>query len=511
MKKNNTRKKHICFYVIVGCILLVAVFYSAVIKWATSTFGITLKEIMYTINSPMQGADTDFLKDMVISCLPPVCISIILWVLYIFVDNKINKNPSFFYSIKFKQKQISFKLSNIFKTLIVLLLMASLIVTTARADNTFKIKEYISSYINQTTLYEEYYIDPDSTNIESPAKAKNLIHIYLESMETTYASTSDGGYQQKNNYIPNLTKIAKENISFSNSEKLGGFSSLIGTTWTMGSLFASTTGVPFSFPVEGNSMGEHGSFAKGITALGDILNEKGYVQEFLCGSDGDFGGRKSYFVQHGDYNVFDIYSAKEKDYIPDDYYVWWGYEDSYLYEIAKKELTELYENNSQPFNFTMLTVDTHHVDGYVCDICSDTYENQLENVLICADSQIYNFIEWCKEQPFYQDTVIVITGDHPRMDTTLVSEVPQLDRTIYNCFINTDKLVDESNLINRSFTTMDIFPTILSALNFKIEGNRLGLGTDMFSGEETLAEEIGIENLQNEINKYSKYYIDNFS
>lgn len=511
MKKNKTNKKQISFYVIAGALFLFAVVYNSFINWATAKFGVTLNEVVYTVLSPMKGADTDFLMSIVKTCIPHVITALILWTLYALIDNKINISISAVCHIKFKNKQASFDLLKSFRLAIVLLLIASLAATTAKAEKAFKIKDYISSYIQQTTIYEEYYIDPDSTNIESPTKTKNLIHIYLESMETTYASKSDGGHQPQNNYIPNLTNIAKENISFSNNEKLGGFRSLTGTTWTMGALFSTTSGVPFSFPVSGNEMGGRSSFAKGITTMGDILKERGYVQEFLCGSDGDFAGRKDYFVQHGDYNVFDIYSAKEKNYIPEDYFVFWGYEDSYLYEIAKKELTELYENNDQPFNFTMLTVDTHHIDGYVCDLCSDAYGNQLENVITCADSQIYNFIEWCKDQPFYQDTVIVITGDHPRMDTTLVGDFEWFDRTIYNCFINTDKTKEELSLTNRDFTSMDIFPTILSALNFKIEGNKLGLGTDMFSGEQTLAEKIGIENLQNEINKYSKYYIDNFS
>ena len=253
------------------------------------------------------------------------------------------------------------------------------------------------------------------------------------------------------------------------------------------------------------------NFASGITALGDILEQQGYKQEFLCGSDGNFAGRKNYFVQHGNYEVFDIYSARKEGYIPEDYFVWWGYEDLHLYEIAKHRLTELAKDKNQPFNFTMLTVDTHHIDGYVCENCPSIYENQLGNVLLCADSQICEFIKWCEKQPFYEDTVIIITGDHPRMDTTLVSETEYLERTIYNCFINTDKNAEQLNLKNRVFTAMDIFPTVLSALNFEIEGDKLGLGTDMFSGKQTLAEKIGIATLQGEINKYSKYYIDNFS
>ena len=61
------------------------------------------------------------------------------------------------------------------------------------------------------------------------------------------------------------------------------------------------------------------------------------------------------------------------------------------------------------------------------------------------------------------------------------------------------------------FCTIDIFPTVLSSMGFSIAGNRLGLGTDLFSATETLSEEMGIEELNNEFSKYSEYYIDNFS
>ena len=96
------------------------------------------------------------------------------------------------------------------------------------------------------------------------------------------------------------------------------------------------------------------------------------------------------------------------------------------------------------------------------------------------------------------------------MDTTLVSEVEYDDRTIYNCFINAatepNGATDE-----RIFTSFDLFPTTLAAMGFSIEGERLGLGVNMFSGEETLAEQLGYEYLENEISKYSSYYIREFS
>lgn len=328
-------------------------------------------------------------------------------------------------------------------------------------------------------------------------------------METTYASVDCGGRQEKINYIPRLTQLAEENINFSPSEKMGGFHSCSGATWTMGSLFTTSTGVPFKFPEEGNSMIRHSTFASGITAIGDILEQKGYTQEFLCGSDGNFAARKQFFEQHGNYKIFDLFSARQKGYIPEDYFVWWGFEDEILYKIAKDEVLNL-ASSSQPFNFTMLTVDTHHVAGYRCGICGNEYDENLANVVSCADRQLYDFIMWCKAQDFYKNTVIVITGDHPRMDSILINGTAYYDRTIYNCFINSQK-TPKISCKNREFTTVDMLPTVLSSMGFQIEDNRLGLGTDLFSEDETLSEEMGFDEFNAELNKYSKFYIDNFS
>ena len=121
--------------------------------------------------------------------------------------------------------------------------------------------------------------------------------------------------------------------------------------------------------------------------------------------------------------------------------------------------------------------------------------------------QIYNFINWCKDQAFYEDTIIVITGDHFRMDSSLIDDAS--DRKLYNCYINS--LKSPTNAIqNRTFTSLDLFPTTLSAMGFEIEGDRLGLGTDLFSDTDTLAEEIGFDTLNKELGKYSNYYIKHF-
>ncbi len=334
---------------------------------------------------------------------------------------------------------------------------------------------YLYALSHQTNIYEDHYVDPLSVAI-TEGERRNLIYIYLESMETTYAATCDGG-AQRINYIPNLTRLAAENLSFSDKKALGGFLSPPGTTWTMGALFASSTGLPFAFPVDGNSMNEREYFAAGVTALGDILADHGYRQMFLCGSDGTFAGRKTFFEQHGGYTVFDYDVAKAYGYIAPDYRVWWGFEDAILYEIAKDRATELAAGG--PFNLTLLTVDTHHVDGYVCPLCKNEHSIQLGNdMMACADRLLLEFISWCKEQDFYQDTLIVISGDHPRMDKTLVCGVDAGIAPSTTAFCRRTKGAGSTR--NRVFTTMDLFPTVLSALGFEIEGDRLGLGTDLF-------------------------------
>ena len=48
--------------------------------------------------------------------------------------------------------------------------------------------------------------------------------------------------------------------------------------------------------------------------LQTFLEQKGYVQEFLCGSDASYAGRRSFYEQHGNYEIFDV----EKDWIEND-------------------------------------------------------------------------------------------------------------------------------------------------------------------------------------------------
>jgi phosphoglycerol transferase len=53
---------------------------------------------------------------------------------------------------------------------------------------------------------------------------------------------------------------------------------------------------------------------------------------------------------------------------------------------------------------------------------------------------------------------------------------------------------------------MDFFPTILASIGVSIEGDRLGLGTNLFSERKTLLEEYGYNYLYQELRKKSNFY-----
>ncbi|MFQ9446346.1 MAG: hypothetical protein ACLR4A_02350 [Christensenellales bacterium] len=58
----------------------------------------------------------------------------------------------------------------------------------------------------------------------------------------------------------------------------------------------------------------------------------------------------------------------------------------------------------------------------------------------------------------------------------------------------------------RVFTAMDMFPTTLAALGVQIEGDRLGIGTNLFGTRQTLAEELGFETYEQEISRHSSFF-----
>ncbi len=476
------------------------------VYWLKSYFGlVSIEQYLFHLAVPLDETNTDVFVLYMRQAMIAILLLIIIYHLVIFLRTKYQPQLE----IKIGRKELAINIfpftgikKHYFKVSAILFLISIFC-----ASFSLGIVEFLKNYFDISTIYEDYYVSPNDVDITFPEKKRNLILIHLESMETTYTSKENGGAFDYDIIEP-LSNLAKNNVNFSNSDRLGGAYQTSGAGWTTAGMVSESSGIPLKVPIDGNTYGNYKEFLPNNISLGDILKEQGYNQMIMVGSNLSFGGRKEFYLQHGNYMVFDLDTAKKKKLIPDDYFIWWGFEDSKLFEYAKDEITSL-ARMDKPFNFTMLTSNTHFIGGYLENNCPLTFPSKYTNALACSSKQIADFVKWITEQEFYEDTTIVLIGDHLTMDSYYMSKIDEkYQRNVFNTFVNS--AIDPINLKNREFTTMDYFPSILASMGVKIEGNRLGLGTNLFSEEETLVEKLGFENFDNELKKRSIFYNDTF-
>ncbi len=504
MKKDLEKRKKkpgiaitVFLYILAGLFLMAG----RAVLWAKDQASLNLDEILYTITRPLNGTDSGIIFSLIsFVVLWPVVFLAIFGTIRYFMLRSVQKNSSsnkLFSVIAHRMLPACALISVIFGSSVLVY-----------AWNTMEIGDYIRNSSEESTWIEDHYVDPGKTKITFPGKKRNLIYLYLESMEVSYSDRESGGMFEEN-YIPNLTELGLEAEDFSGSggTKLNGASSWKYTTWTMGGMFAATSGLVLKIPLEmdgvdTNYMSTQDSFFSSITTLGDILQKQGYVNDLLIGSDATFGGRRLYFSEHGDYEFHDYNYYSENGFLPSGYKVFWGFEDEKLFKAAKERLAEL-SVGEKPFNLTILTVDTHYPNGYQCRLCEDTYSSPYANSIVCSDRQAAQFLDWCKEQDWYEDTVIVVSGDHPTMATFCDGADEDYVRKVYTAYLNSS--VEAARDDWREYSTVDNFPTTLAAMGAKIEGDRLGLGTNLFSSLDTLTETVGREAVDEELSKASRW------
>lgn len=467
-------------------------------EFANMDFG----TIMFHLKVPLEGTNVNSFQDIIMKCI---------------VVGLVSSGIALFTALKFKSDEVialhigrrtlRFPIdfwSRYYVLGVVVICILSLVLNAhvVGADT------YIMNQMSSSDFIKDNYVEPREVTLTFPEEKRNLIYIFLESMENTYASIEYGGNEYEN-FIPEMTWLQMENTNFSVSNTyLNGAYCPTGTTWTIGAIVAQTAGIPLSIPIDGNSMSYYSSFLPGAYTIGEVLEENGYKQVFLMGSDAAFGGRELYMTQHGDYEMLDYYYAIEKGWISEDYHVFWGYEDQKLFENAKEKLLELAQGE-EPFNLTMLTVDSHFPEGYACGLCTDDFNGDVyANAISCSSRQVSEFVEWIQQQDFYENTTIVICGDHPTMNNEYMQntmlDYDTYNRTVYTAVINS--AVEYELVYNREFSTFDMYPTTLAAMGVEIEGERLALGTNLFADTPTLLEQYGIEYINTELSKTSGFY-----
>ena len=481
-KKDYFKTSHIP---LIFLLLFLAVHFRAGIYWALNTFPLAdANTVLLTLQEPFDDFAYSMIRQYLSTTIPQaLIISIILTV--------------FLYTILNSTKKRLGAIGLYFAATIALFIVNIPILDYVHIINNEPEKSNISS-----KFFIENYVNPDSVKITPPEQKRNLILIYLESLETTFADKEHGG-NQDTNLIPEITSLSLQNLSFGKSKnQIGGGLDAIGSNHTFGSLLTRSLGIPGITNYKRSPILQH------YNSLYKILNNNGYKQIFFQGNPGLFTEFKHFAI---DQKINEVYGPSEiiqrlnldttnliKNHggksAPD--------------KDAFKFAEQILDTISEPFSLTFFTIDTHSPNGIYDPDCIRSPDENNEDELLkaatrCVSRELDKFLISFKSNPLYENTSIVVFGDHLFMGTRLVKGFN--NRKWINIFVNAAKKPISED--NRLFSDIDMFPTILSSINFDIEGNKLGLGTDLFSDKKTLVETVGLDTLNKEIKTMPSHLI----
>ena len=315
--------------------------------------------------------------------------------------------------------------------------------------------------------FATHYVPPASVQLRPQAR-KNLVLVYVESLETAYTRPE----LFERDLLAPLT--AQGPASFH------AYQQMPGTGFTIAAVVSTQCGVPLHTLglLDANQQGERvEAFLPNAVCLGDILAAQGYRNVFMGGASLDFSGKGRFLRAH---HYDELYGREEwmRDGIPGSRISGWGLHDDDLFDRAKAKLRELHDAG-RPFNLTVLTVDTHRPSGYRSPGCAvgEKAAPGMDGIVECAAGQVADLIRFVRSSGYGADTQVVVIGDHLSPPNELSDRLARApERHIYNGFFS-----DSKPQPNRStIVHFDMLPTILDFVGLHVDGGRMGLGSSGF-------------------------------
>lgn len=325
----------------------------------------------------------------------------------------------------------------------------------------------------------DYYAAPEVTGSENQ---RNIVNIYLESGEQTL---SDTNLFEKDPYAP-----LEEQTS--DWQSIEDYQQYQGGGWTMAGLVSSQCGIPLKGTIApwyggGNTAPPDSirTYLQGTTCLGDVFKQQGYKNVFMGGARAEFASKDTFLQDHGydevkDLDLWKNSGESEKDFRPD-----WGLSDQRLLDHAKDEIDRLHaesEKTGQPFNLSMLTLDTHE-PATAYDYCPVDTESRLISVYQCSMEQVAGYVDYMKDKGYLDDTAVVIQGDHLKHMTSSDSFHEQLDRNDHRSIVNRVWVPGQENKrrLRPGIDQLSMYPTLLEAAGLDIRDHSAGLGVSAFT------------------------------
>jgi phosphoglycerol transferase len=487
--------------VLCSIFLCVEIFCIKVLPVLKKTFPLENTDaVLFTLTQNVDGS-RDFAISLVLDTLKQALFLTILLVLAAFVVLSI---------IHLLQKRNILKFYNrlSYKAIVVALNAVSIAIFAKNIYTDIPVSDYYVAWKDSfstpqhSVFYQSEYVNPDSVQIEFKER-RNLILIFLESMEYNFQDSVNGG-NLKENLIPEITGYLKNEQSF-----VPGGVAVSGMGWTMADVVAKTCGIPLVFPpsIKGR-VAPLTSFLPGTTCLTDLLIRNNYNVIVSQGTNLKFSGMDVFLKSHSSPEAYGLMYYLRDERVKKDSTTNWGVKDSLHYELIKEHISRI-SKEKKPWAVWMFTIDTHTPYGFLDSKCAPdpmvSKKKQMPYVIRCASRQVDSFIKWAKTQEWYGNTVIAVMGDHAMMAAPELVGFRDTSFTHYwlDFFINSSK--DAGNY-KREFTSLDMFPTILESMGAEIPNGALGLGRSLYSKEQTLLEKYGADFLSKAISKRSIEY-----
>ena len=304
-------------------------------------------------------------------------------------------------------------------------------------------------------IYNPHYIPKGNT----PFKQDNIVIIILESFAREYIGAFNkdlkgGTYKGYTPFIDSLISTSLTfDVSIANGKK---------SIEAMPSIFASVPSLetPYTISHYANNT---------INGLPNLLKTKGYYSAFFHGAPNGSMGFDSFskIVGFDEYFGLDQYSDEG------DFDGMWGVWDEPFFSFFADKLNSF----KQPFLASVFSVSSHH-PFKVPEKYKDKFTKgpaPIVEVVGYTDFALRRFFEKANGQPWYYNTLFIITADHTNES---IHKEFQNDFGVYSIPIIFFKPgSDIHGIKNKIAQQIDIMPTILSYLNFDREyiafGNNL--------------------------------------
>ncbi len=337
-----------------------------------------------------------------------------------------------------------------------------------------------SSKLQETENYVKANESEPNPNLFGAAKGKNVIIVTLESLQTFLIGATVNGQE----VTPFLNEFINESYYFDN------FFHQTGQGKTSDSEFLIDTSL---YPLNrGAVFFTHGN--NDYTATPEILRQQGYFTSVFHANNATFWNRNIMYSALG----YDRY-YNELDYkITPETNLNWGLKDIEYFDQS----VDILKTIDQPFYARFLTLTNHYPFTYDEDTkFIEPYNSGngvFDRYIVTArylDESIKKFIERLKAEGMYDDSIIVLYGDHygisekhnramaQFLEKDQITEFDTLNLQRTPLYIHMPGQT-EGQTISKPTGQIDMKPTILNLLGIDTT-NDIRFGHDMFSDEYT--------------------------